>query len=176
MEDAARRAEFTRCWQTHVGRVVAYARRHVGADEANDVAAEAFLHAWRRWSDVPEPPLPWLIGTARKIIGNRRRGTRRRAALVDRLALLEASSLTADAADVAAEERRLALHALATLSPDDREAILLIAWDGLGADEAASVLGVRPATLRARLHRARNRLQSIHDELCSEEEVSWHAT
>lgn len=55
-------------------------------------------------------------------------------------------------------ERDRMLRALATLRPADREALLLVAWDGLDAAAAATVLGVRPNTFHARLSRARARL------------------
>ena len=48
--------------------------------------------------------------------------------------------------------------ALARLSGSDRELLLLIAWDGLSPAEAATVLGIKPATARVRLSRARRRL------------------
>jgi RNA polymerase sigma-70 factor, ECF subfamily len=48
--------------------------------------------------------------------------------------------------------------ALARLSESDRELLLLIAWDGLSAAEAAAVLAIKPATARVRLLRARRRL------------------
>jgi RNA polymerase sigma-70 factor (ECF subfamily) len=48
--------------------------------------------------------------------------------------------------------------ALALLNDVDRELLLLIAWDGLSPAEAATVLGIKPATARVRLLRARRRL------------------
>ena len=48
--------------------------------------------------------------------------------------------------------------ALASLNDADRELLLLIAWDALSPAEAATVLGVKPATARVRLLRARRRL------------------
>ncbi len=48
--------------------------------------------------------------------------------------------------------------ALALLNDADRELLLLIAWDGLSPAEAATVLGIKPATARVRLLRARRRL------------------
>ena len=35
---------------------------------AEDVASETFLIAWRRLADVPEQPLPWLLGVARNLL------------------------------------------------------------------------------------------------------------
>jgi RNA polymerase sigma-70 factor, ECF subfamily len=48
--------------------------------------------------------------------------------------------------------------ALTRLSESDRELLLLIAWEGLSPVEAAVVLGIKPATARVRLLRARRRL------------------
>lgn len=54
-------------------------------------------------------------------------------------------------------ERRLEVG-LARLSQRDREALLLVAVEGLTPSEAAWSLGVPPETLRKRLQRARERL------------------
>ncbi len=48
--------------------------------------------------------------------------------------------------------------ALACLNDADRELLLLIAWEALSPAEAATVLGIKPATARVRLLRARRRL------------------
>ena len=53
---------------------------------------------------------------------------------------------------------RRVLDALASLKEDDREALLLVAWEGLSHRDAARVLGVRETTFGVRLHRARRRL------------------
>jgi len=147
--------EFTQAWQSDGPRVAAYVRRHVAAADVADVVAETFLQAWRRWADVPEPPLPWLIGTARKVLGNHRRGDDRRSALQQRLSLLGDAARSAEDAGLLATERLAALGALAALPEDQREALLLVAWDGLTPDEAATVMGVRPGTFRVKTHRAR---------------------
>ena len=150
--------EFTRAWERDGPRVAAYVRRHVAAEDAHDVVAETFLQAWRRWDAVPQPPIAWLVGAARKVIGNHRRATGRRAALRDRLVLLDAAACSAPDAGTLATERLAALEALAGLPDEQREALLLVAWDGLSPAEAATVLGVRAGTLRVRMHRARNAL------------------
>lgn len=150
--------EFAACWDDNAPRVTLYARRHVGADDAAEIVAETFLHAWRRWDDVPTPALPWLLGTARKVIGNQRRSARRRLALGQRIVLLEGVAVLAEDAAVLAIRRREALEALAALTEDHREALLLVAWDGLTVEEAATALGVRPSAVKTRVHRARRRL------------------
>ncbi|MBM9461089.1 sigma-70 family RNA polymerase sigma factor [Nocardioides sp. zg-536] len=147
--------QFTHVWHAEAPRVLAFATRHVGAEAAHDVVAETFLVAWRRWGEVPEPPIGWLLVTARKVIQNRARSARRHRALADRVALLDGvTSYAADSAD-SALSRREALERLARLDEQHREALLLIAWDGLTGEEAAAVLGIKPATFRRRLSRAR---------------------
>jgi RNA polymerase sigma-70 factor, ECF subfamily len=36
------------------------------------------LTAWRRLDEVPDPALPWLLGVARRVVANQRRGEQRR--------------------------------------------------------------------------------------------------
>ena len=50
--------EFTEVWNRDGPRLAAYARRQVPAREVQDVVAETFLQAWRRWDDVPSHPFP----------------------------------------------------------------------------------------------------------------------
>jgi RNA polymerase sigma-70 factor (ECF subfamily) len=47
---------------------------------------------------------------------------------------------------------------IATLTAPEREALLLVALEGLEPRRAARVVGCTPAAFRARLHRARRRL------------------
>ena len=155
--------EFTEVWQRDGPRVAAYARRHVAADACPDVVSETFLQAWRRWADVPQPPLPWLIGTARKVVGNQHRGEGRRRALEQRLVLLGDAARSAEDAGLLATDRVEALATLAALPEDQREALLLVAWDGLTPEQAAAAMGVRPGTFRVRTHRARDAAQRALD-------------
>lgn len=124
--------------------------------------ADAFAVAVRRQGDLPEDDtevLPWLIGTVRHLAANQRRRRRTReehwrAAVRDFWHLS-----TVDAPDDAIADRDACIEALAALSTDDRELLLLIAWEGLTPAQAAELLGIRPNTLSARLTRARRRLR-----------------
>jgi len=49
--------EFSEAWRRDGPRVAAYVRRHVAADDVQDIVAETFAQAWRRWADVPDPPI-----------------------------------------------------------------------------------------------------------------------
>jgi RNA polymerase sigma-70 factor (ECF subfamily) len=96
-----------------------------------------------------------LIGTARRTIANQHRSQRRRDRLEARLRTLTDANMDNNAS---AADRSSALSALAAMRERDREALLLLAWDGLSVTEAAQVLVCTPASLRVRVHRARQRL------------------
>lgn len=155
------REQFETCWHDTMPRVLAYARRHVGDDEAHDVVSATYLTAWRAWDAVPDHALPWLLSTAHGQIRNQRRSHRRQHQLIDRIKLLGLTAATPSDAAVTAHERDEALNTLAALPEKDREALLLVAWDGLTTEQAATVLGCRPSALRTRLHRIRTRLKAV---------------
>ncbi|MDP3893588.1 RNA polymerase sigma factor [Nocardioides sp.] len=155
--------QFEECWHTHIRHVVAYAERHVGRDAAYDIASATFLTAWRSWDVVPSEPVPWLISVAHGHVRNHHRSRRRRGTLEQRLALLDKASYAGPDASVTATQRAEALAVLAAMPEADREALLLVAWEGLTTAQAAEVLGCRAGTLRMRLHRARARIEASPD-------------
>lgn len=138
--------------------VLAYVRRRVRHEVVDDIVAETFLTAWRRLDDVPAEPLPWLLGVARNVIRTQHRSARRRESLGERLRSQPRDEGLPEPS-WQEPERSPVLAALARLSERDREALTLIAWDGLSPCEAAAVLGVSPASFHVRLHRARRRFR-----------------
>jgi len=135
--------------------ILAYLLRRVDQPEdAADLLADVYLVAWRRIDEVPrgDGARMWLYGVARRQLANHRRGDRRRTALASELAGALRSVTPPD------DGGRLAA-ALATLDETDRELIMLSAWDGLTSAEIGMLLGIRAATVRVRLHRARRRLE-----------------
>lgn len=149
---------FDDAFRTFAPRVYAYARRHIDLAECDDVVAETFLIAWRRLSEVPSAPLPWLIVTARHVIANRVRGRRRAESLWQQAvsAYWHQPASLAPAEIVA--ERDALIGALCACSPAEREALLLTAWDGLTYAEAAAVLRCSERALTVRISRGRARL------------------
>jgi RNA polymerase sigma factor (sigma-70 family) len=145
-----------RLFAEHGRAVRAYALRRVDPTAADDVVSDVFVVAFRRLEVIPEPPLPWLLGTARKIIANQRRAAGRRELLAAQLEPLHAGVWS----DQRSDSHPL-LAALAQLSDGDREAILLVAWEELDAASAAAVLGCSRPTFAVRLHRARRRLAAV---------------
>jgi RNA polymerase sigma-70 factor (ECF subfamily) len=156
---------FEQLFREHHAAVVAYVRRRAPEEAVDDAVEETFLVAWRRLDRVPAAELPWLLGVARNVLATQRRGALRRQSLSWRVAATEPNrSGVVDAeSGVAGLDPRLA-HALDELPEKDREALTLIAWDGLEPQEAAVVVGASAGAFRVRLHRARRRLRRALEE------------
>ena len=58
--------------------VYMYFRRRTDTECAKDGTAETFLVAWRRFDQLPadDRVLPWLYGTARRVLANQWRSRR----------------------------------------------------------------------------------------------------
>lgn len=67
--------------------------------------------------------------------------------------------------DPSSEDSMESAVALARLSDDDRELLMLVAWEGLDSAQLGFVLNCSPTAARIRLHRARSRLRAELDEL-----------
>lgn len=151
-----RRHRFEALFAQHASAVHAYARRRAAAADAEEVVADTFLVAWRRLDAVPEQELAWLLGVARKVIANQRRGQRRHANLTERIG--HELALGAEEPREPAIPADAVLAALATLGERDQEVLRLVYWDGLDPSAAARTLGCTAVALRVRLHRARTRM------------------
>lgn len=149
--------------------VFGYVARRAEPDVVDDLVDEVFLVAWRRLEQVPTEPRAWLLTVARNVLGTHIRTARRNRALHLRLA-----SSNLELIVPAANADRQAAEALASLGKKDREALLLVSWEGLSPSEAAVVLGERPASFRSRLHRARSRFRQALEEPGSDASSSSH--
>jgi RNA polymerase sigma-70 factor, ECF subfamily len=153
----ARDERFEVLFRENYPAVRAYALRRASRDAAQDVVADTFLVAWRRLDDVPADALPWLYGVARRVLANQRRSADRSAALEERLTHAAPPTGMADPADRSADAEILRL-ALGRLSEPSREALMLVAWQGLSGARAAQAAGCSRTAFAVRLHRARARL------------------
>ncbi len=126
--------------------------------EAEDLVQEAMARAYERWDRVGSMEAP--AGYVYRIALNLHRRRRRRARLQALLARPAASA--SDPAEIA-EAHVEALRVLAMLSPEQREAVVLVEWLGLSAEEAGRVLGIRPESVRGRVYRARHALGATSD-------------
>ena len=159
--------EFRQLYSEHARTIHRYLARRLGIELADDLTAETFLTALRRWPSYRAEqgqPIAWLYGIATNLARNHRR--REQAEL---LAVRRLQSLTADVPDPA--ERVVArvdagvragqlAAAVATLKPGDRDALLLLAWTELSYEQIGQALDIPTGTVRSRIHRARRQLQA----------------
>lgn len=143
----------------HQPMVLAYLRRR-GSFDPEGLAAETMAIAWRRRDRLdPRECRPWLIATARNLLFEEYR-SRRRSRPMDPGSIAEADPRLEPEFEFEIESLDPEIdRALASLTPEDREALLLVAWEDLTPAGAAASLGIRPATFRVRLHRARRRFK-----------------
>lgn len=154
-----RRGAFEELFNAHYWAVRAYVLRRAPGASAEDVIAETFLVAWRRLDALGEDPLPWLFGVARRVIANQLRAERRRSALTSRLREVIGGQPSHWEPPPEMSEELAA--AVIRLSPQEREALLLVAWEGLEPARAARAAGCSSAAFRARLHRARRHVAAV---------------
>jgi RNA polymerase sigma-70 factor (ECF subfamily) len=140
------------------------------SDEADEVAQEVFVRAWRGLSQFQERSRfsTWLYRIA--FNEAQRRLSRRPAPRVepapDReddpiLALPESPDLGPDAQTLDREFEVALEDALGRLPADWRAAVVLRDIEGLSTHDAAEIVGAREAAFKSRLHRGRMRLRAL---------------
>ena len=158
-------AVFEEVFHRHFAEIHRYAARRLGADAADDIAAETFLTAFRkreRFDPARGEVRPWLYGTATRLVGLPRRAESRRYRALARTPAQDVQDGHDDiiAARVTAGGAGADLaDALARLPRGDRDVLLLIALADLTYEEVAHALGLKTGTVASRLHRARRRLR-----------------
>ena len=129
-------------------------------EEGRDVAQEALVRLFtHRDTVLPEAARAWLLRTAHRLCLDRLRQRVSRPQ-VEPEVLETIAAGSADRPDQQATGRQLGARieaALATLSPRDRSLLLLREVHGMAYDEMADTLAVPLGTLKAALHRARER-------------------
>jgi RNA polymerase sigma factor (sigma-70 family) len=164
MKDGPAEERFRRLYEVAWRPVLAYAlRRTPSADDAADILMETFTIAWAHLGEVPEgeAAVLWLYVTARGAIANATRRQEHRLRLSRRVATELTRTALADAqAPPEHEDALVASIALGLLDDDDKELLMLAAWEGLGSHDLGRVLNCSPNAARARLHRARARLRA----------------
>lgn len=160
---------FAALFDRHVDRVF----RHVVAlvpssADADEVASAAFFELWRRRDQVrlvQGSVLPWLLVTAGNLARNATRGSRRYAAMIQRLPRSPDLLVGADEQNAEEAERRRALLAgLRRLSPRDAALLTLTALEGFSLSDSADLLDLSVAAARARLLRCRRKLRLLLQE------------
>jgi RNA polymerase sigma factor (sigma-70 family) len=156
-EDDGRALRFRAIYEANYDRILGYISRRIEPDAVDDIVAETFMVAWRRFDDIPagEEARLWLYGAARRVLANHERAKRRRDRLLTRLR--DEATAPIDRQRTTDDDSALA-DAFARLRPADREILSLMAWEELDAGQIGRVLGCSRGAVRIRLHRARRRL------------------
>ena len=156
---SSRDDRFRRLVRDHSPEVGNYLRRRLyplSAADLDDLVEETMLVVWRRIDDIPaDAELPWMIGVARNILRNARRNQGRRSAFE--------STLAPPAHGASAEDHVIAdasvREALRALSDDDREILMMNAWDGLSTESIGIALVITTNAAAVRLSRAQARFR-----------------
>ena len=112
--------------------------------EAEEITQDAFLRVWERWGRVSamDDPEGFLFRIAMNLFRNRLR--RAKVAAGRALALRPRTDELA-----AVDDRDEMLRLLRPLAPRQRAALVLTGYLGYPSEEAARLLGIRGATVRA---------------------------
>jgi RNA polymerase sigma-70 factor (ECF subfamily) len=154
-------AEFAEFYHVHIDQLFGFLSRRVRVrDDAREVADAVFEEFFTWWQKHPEQPEP--VGMLYRIARCRLQDHQRRR---NRLLTVEPSDLEdliggTEAGEFTAVDRRNDLHkALATLTEQQRQALLLKYGAGLSVRECAEVLGTGVDNMKKILGKAREALR-----------------
>jgi RNA polymerase sigma factor (sigma-70 family) len=147
---------FVELFWRHDAAVHGFLARRAGREVADDLVAEVWLQAFKsrasfdhRSSDAR----PWLYGIARNLLRSHWRAQARPTPTLP-VAVSDPWPDIDDNLDSATRRGELEM-ALLALTDDEREVLLLVAWEHLTPVEISRVLDLPQSTIRNRLHRAR---------------------
>lgn len=142
----------------HYATVYRFCARRIGPDLAQDAAQETFVSAQgslRRF-DGRSSLRTWLLGIAHNHCRNLARKAR------PEESWLNEDEMNTEAMDGGARtilNRQALRQAMAGLTPEHREAVILHELDGLTYEEAAKIAGVPAGTIKSRLYYAFEQLR-----------------
>ena len=143
------------------------------ADEAEDVAQETFIRAYRSLErfDTTRHLRPWLFKIATNLAHNQRRSMGRYLAALGRLFQFERGSIGVPTGGAPAEvqgdqhqEAEELWRAVRALGMADQQIIYFRYFLGLSVDETAESMGLAQGTVKSRLHRALERLRKVIEQ------------
>ncbi len=147
----------------HKNLVHGYAYRMVGnLEEARDIAQEVLIRLWEnREKVVPEAARAWLLRTTYRLCIDRIRRRKVRAEIQGEAVTepIRDGSPGPEKLSASGELGRAIEQALGRLRKEDRTVVLLREVHQTSYEEIARILKQPLGTVKARLHRARNRLR-----------------
>ena len=161
-------AELARVVATHRQALLRYALRRLDDHSAaEDLVAETFVVAWRRFDEIPprDQELFWLYGVAGRVLANALRGRQRSMRLEMRLALERERDQETQRYNE--EDVKQLIEALAELRPEERELLQLTYWESLSYREIGLVLGCSENAAGIRISRVRQHMRQLLNETSS---------
>ena len=169
--------DFSRIYEAYHGKVLAYATKLIGRDEADDVAQEVFVKIGRSLGTLADPSklTSWIytitLNTVRDLARKRARGPGRSSggrdssqedgeAPISRIP--EAGLRTPEETVIRSEMIACYLDYVKQLPHNYYETYVLAEFEHLSNEEIARRLSLSTGTVKIRLHRARAKL---HEEL-----------
>jgi RNA polymerase sigma factor (sigma-70 family) len=153
---------FAAIFDRHFGALYGFVGRRAGRAVADELTADVFLAAFEgrsRYDPLRSSARPWLFGIATHLIARRYRSAERQSRAYDRARTTDQLAIDhfaeVDARVDATRDANGLAGVVDALNDDDRDVLLLFAWEGLGYDEIASALDIPVGTVKSRLHRAR---------------------
>jgi RNA polymerase sigma-70 factor (ECF subfamily) len=169
---AAKRLDAGTLYVDHVDQVARWAERLAGPElDLEDIVHEVFLIAHRQLPKFrgDSSVATWLFGITDNVVRHRRRKERWRRWLAGsaddaagRVACLRPDPLRLAERDQTA---RTVYRLLDRMAERDRRVLILFEMEGLRAEEVATLLDIKPANARLRLHRARARFLRAYQQL-----------
>ena len=149
-------------YEQHGRSLLAYATRLTGdRAAAEDVVQETLLRAWRHADDLVEAKgsvRGWLLTVARNLATDRARARAVRPAEVAEVA--DRPPVAGDHSD-SVVNTMVVLDALDQVSPEHREVLVELYYNGRSMTEAAAELGVPPGTVKSRSYYALRALRAV---------------
>jgi RNA polymerase sigma-70 factor, ECF subfamily len=148
-------------------RLLAFLRRMTGSDAvAEDLTQETFLRMHRARSTFAQggAVIPWAYAIARNVHLDHARAAKFRK--TERLPSdpgrepVGSSGADVESAAIASEAARVVDRVLQGLPPAQREAFVMIRYEGLSVEEASQILGTTPTALKLRAFRAYEALRA----------------
>ncbi|MCU1399043.1 MAG: putative polymerase subfamily sigma factor [Acidimicrobiales bacterium] len=165
------RSEIERLFTDHASAIFGYASRRLGRDLGGDVTAEAFAIALERWASFDPTrgtELGWLYGITSNLIRRHWRTEERRLRAIGASATRPDTStdplLRVEQRADAEVQLETIIALITDMDSDDRDLLMLTAWEHLGPAEVADALGIPVGTVKSRLSRLRSALRRQREE------------
>jgi RNA polymerase sigma factor (sigma-70 family) len=162
--------DFAGVYESYFAGIHRYIAGRLGRDVADDIAADTFVIALRKQGSFDArrgPVRAWLYGIATNLVAQHRRTERRRYRALARAGAEGLADGHEDrvVSSVAAEGMKPRLAgALARLSREERDVLLLVALADLSHEEISHALGIPYGTVGSRLNRARKKIRATLDQ------------